>query len=583
MIAVWGLDEQGNFLRGKEGFGLPFVKAQSSVSVEQVIVEELAEVHVLLAEECTHLQQHTMVADSLPIYITDHDRNKRILFAFQRDLLPGISGQILESKDKRDAQHSLSAVWWVWKYLAWGYMIAQNIGMLFYVLLFALSQTQERQNAWVQSFTIWLGMEIMVISTAMVILMHILLPAMLMKDVQSVREKLTQSLEQYHHKLFEQRNDSPDTKDKKKKKKTKNAFEEFNAAKYLFVSYRLANEFPKLTISKVILQYSSPWPRQSYQRVHDVTKTYSKRFAALYRSAMVVAIFFITNLMSVPINIQDMAISLCTTVFVGYMVVLQVQLYRMSPFLVIVPYVLLVGLIYLIIRTMSKKSRKANRDLLQLRDSPLTPDRENKSGDDEYSSNESHSDSDSDTDAGTREVIKDNERLHKPVIEVAAVVPKAKQHINRRQSVQHGIDLLKQANMELQSTDNENVIQTKKEYKRNKKLSIIEKRKKSKSQEPQPTSVVKSSHFDSDESSDIESSSDDSRRRRSTKDNHSVRRELHSDSSNDESLNKNVELNLRPSDMMKDVEIDSDDDGSNDSNFSVSSDSFSSMSSEESI
>lgn len=452
-----------------------------------MIIEELKDVHATLTEECQHLQQQAIQTDSIPIYITDHDRNKRLLFLFQRDLLPGISGQILETKDKRDDQTLVSAVWWGWKYAAWFYLIAQNLGMIFYVLLFALSQTEQRQDAWVRSFIIWLIMEVIVISTAMVLLMHIMLPAMLMKDVQCVREKLTQSIEQYHEKLVVQQspnaasNDS-NSKQKKSKKPKANEFYEFNAAKYLFVSYRLAQEFPSLTIAKVILQYSSSWPKQSYQHIHDVSKDYSKRFTALYRSASVVAIFFLSNLLSVPFNIQDMAINLCTTVFLGYMVVLQVQLYHISPILVMLPYLFIACCIYGIIRMLTVKSKKSNRDLVQLRGSPIVHREES-------DENESESDDDNDNDSNiadkneespsfsearndviiSKDMIKEKkakyaicsvdceegeeeDRLNEPLNRPIQSSP-MKSHQTRRQSVQHGMNILRQANQELLNND----------------------------------------------------------------------------------------------------------------------------------
>jgi hypothetical protein len=46
---------------------------------------------------------------------------------------------------------------------------------------------------------------------------------------------------------------------------TGQANDSFNACKYLFVSYKIAEVFPDLVASKVILQYSSPCPRRSYR------------------------------------------------------------------------------------------------------------------------------------------------------------------------------------------------------------------------------------------------------------------------------------------------------------------------------
>ncbi len=56
---------------------------------------------------------------------------------------------------------------------------------------------------------------------------------------------------------------------------------EFNAAKYFFVSHRLASTFPELKASQMILQFSTPWPKQSYKRVSSTKKAYDKRFTQL--------------------------------------------------------------------------------------------------------------------------------------------------------------------------------------------------------------------------------------------------------------------------------------------------------------
>jgi hypothetical protein len=49
--------------------------------------------------------------------------NKRLLFLFQRDLLPGITGEILENKDKRDNYHNnVDEVSIYWKYARYALM-----------------------------------------------------------------------------------------------------------------------------------------------------------------------------------------------------------------------------------------------------------------------------------------------------------------------------------------------------------------------------------------------------------------------------------------------------------------------------
>ena len=55
--------------------------------------------------------------------------------------------------------------------------------------------------------------------------------------------------------------------------------ETFNAAKFLFLSFRVAQQCGDLQAAKVITQFSTVWPKQSYQQVKDVSTQYSKKFS----------------------------------------------------------------------------------------------------------------------------------------------------------------------------------------------------------------------------------------------------------------------------------------------------------------
>ncbi len=416
---------------------------QSVNSVAEAVVDELQEVHVLLAEECKRLH--------VPV-LSDNHRNKRLLFMFQRDLLPGISGQILESKDKRDVQSTPTAISAQWKYAGWGYLIAQNVGMLFYVMLFALFQTQQRQNAWVRSFAIWMGMEILVISTAMVLLMHIMLPAMLMKDVQSVRDKLTQSIEQYHQRLNARQakyatNGQEGKVDGDDSEESDDESSEFNAAEYLFVSYRLAKEFSKLTISKIILQYKSPWPRRSYQYANDMKKEYDGRFDSLYRSMGLLLIFVLTNLLNVPVNMQDMIIRSLTTVVIGYLLFVQTQLYAISPALVIIPYLILFIVVSVVVvlfmRWFGCSVNTKSLSAVKLATQPPTQRKDET----KHHTNNSN--------IVTLSGQNIQEPLKSMLVNSVQTDTAVNQHMSRRQSLQMGIKLLNTAKQELNVKLNE--------------------------------------------------------------------------------------------------------------------------------
>jgi hypothetical protein len=119
----------------------------------------------------------------------------------------------------------------------------------------------------------------------------------------------------------------------------------------LFVSSRLAKQFPDLREAKMIAQFSTPWPRQSYLRVQDVSKKYNKKFSALTRSASILLIFFVGNFLSVPPGIQDLMVQLGSTTAVGYVVLIHVQLYEIFPALVILPALVIALIAHFVIQS----------------------------------------------------------------------------------------------------------------------------------------------------------------------------------------------------------------------------------------
>ena len=127
---------------------------------------------------------------------SNREIGRRLLFLFQCDLLPGISGKILELKGSRDHPKILQKSTMI-KLIGWTTLLVLNVLMLFYILLFAFSQTGPRQSAWFKSFAIWLAMEIIIVSTSIVLLSHIFIPMLIMKDLAQIKIKLIENIREY--------------------------------------------------------------------------------------------------------------------------------------------------------------------------------------------------------------------------------------------------------------------------------------------------------------------------------------------------------------------------------------------------
>lgn len=144
-IALWGIDKNGNFIgednltgQGRSPYVLSLcLSKRRGPSVTALVKSELREVARQVRVEVSDLGFTDLSA---------REKTKRLLFLFQCDLLPGLSGQILSNKGSRDDLTSTRGPIAPWQKAA-GYLTVLLIdaAMLFYVYLFALQQSKVRQ------------------------------------------------------------------------------------------------------------------------------------------------------------------------------------------------------------------------------------------------------------------------------------------------------------------------------------------------------------------------------------------------------------------------------------------------------
>lgn len=274
---------------------------------------------------------------------SDVEIGKRLLFLFQCDLLPGIQGKILESKDKRQV-HRSKQVRRTLKLFGWGFLLLLNGGMLFYILLFAIAQTSHRQSAWFQSFMIWLVMEIVLVSTNAVFVTHVLIPTFTMTEVNKVKEKLVTTIRQFQTELnMKMKHDQFDLTPLDNDTESGIATA-FNTAKYMFVSYRVAKLYPHLRESQLILRFHSPYPKQSYLHQYDSSKSYNASTTALKKMVAIIAVQIITQLLIVPPGIQDAITDIAGAAAAGYVFLVHIQLWQIAPALAFIP-ALIIGVV----------------------------------------------------------------------------------------------------------------------------------------------------------------------------------------------------------------------------------------------
>ena len=135
---IWGL-KNGALLTSKINHESYLNKIRSlfiskKEEVGDIIISELNQINKSLLVEREFINNPD---------ITDREKVKRLLFLFQLDLIPGVNGQILEAKGMRDNKHERCVPAYA-KYLGWSFVILINLGMIYYILLFALNQTEYR-------------------------------------------------------------------------------------------------------------------------------------------------------------------------------------------------------------------------------------------------------------------------------------------------------------------------------------------------------------------------------------------------------------------------------------------------------
>jgi hypothetical protein len=159
------------------------------------------------------------------------------------------------------------------KISGWISWFVLNSTLFFYILaVFGLRESIEIQYAWIKSFLIWLILDILFINVFYVIIIHILIPGLLFKKIYKMKKILIEFTDKYIIEKFQKEinllngtdeniqiiknNSKPHRQDsnyitmkERSKFTTKNQFEKINTSNYLFLSQRIAKEFPLLPVS----------------------------------------------------------------------------------------------------------------------------------------------------------------------------------------------------------------------------------------------------------------------------------------------------------------------------------------------
>jgi hypothetical protein len=172
---------------------------------------------------------------------SDTEIQQRLLFLFQNDMLPSTKANILRIKVEKD-YYKRKVIKLKYKIIGWIYVLSIGAFMLFYIFLFSVQKSGVNQKAWMFTFLINVMMDFFIISTTMVIIMEVLIPSAISRDLNQLKKQIATEM---------------DLSDERKSQQQKEGLKiDFNAAHYFFVSVRLAKLYKHFNISKFILKYN---------------------------------------------------------------------------------------------------------------------------------------------------------------------------------------------------------------------------------------------------------------------------------------------------------------------------------------
>jgi hypothetical protein len=247
------------------------------------------------------------------------------------------------------------------KLFCYGLMFCFGAWMVAFLYWFALRQDHDRRRAWLLSSLVWLAADAVLFSTVVVIFQHIALPSLGAKDIHNIIHNLFGS---HATGLNTAENDSSSksfsvsvTGNSASATRTRcnssNAPPPFNAAAFVYLSHRLAMQYPRATASAIVLKHATVWPRGSHHHRGQSSDARSWVSSVFYPPLCLI--------LSLPLLLQDAMFQLLSTVVSGAMIYVHIYLFNMFPALVVLPlYAVLCVWLVCLLRARCRRREKLN-------------------------------------------------------------------------------------------------------------------------------------------------------------------------------------------------------------------------------
>jgi hypothetical protein len=305
--------------------------------------------------------------------MTVRNKKKRLLQLFQMDLLVGMRGVIVaklwsggEPTHVRDRLMRPVSPWL--KVSCYGFVAVSNAFFIVYVMIFCLGQDFAGQATFMKLFALWLAIEVVVISTLSTLFTRVLFPLCIAYwDAIKLKRDLRGIILDH----FGFSNYSTKVSDHTPPDKTSVFIRDLstttlNVCPYIFVSHRVAAQYPELLESAVIEGFRSCYPKKAFTGPVGV----SLRQRALYAVFSIlhsgtVCIFYVAGLMlNTALGYQ--AASVVSWCLVGFIASLDSDVIHVTTARGVVFVFLLWGLIVYVVKDMLGRVNNALREQNEL-------------------------------------------------------------------------------------------------------------------------------------------------------------------------------------------------------------------------
>ena len=302
---------------------------------------DILEVRLKAEEELDFMEKNLLSKDS---------RGNHMIMLFKRDLLQGLHSKLLSklfiSRLISHTSTQLAEVYCRYRIpisrgvQVFGYIIlfVINIFFVLYMFLFSLRQSQEGcREEWLRGFMIWICLEIVLLSTFIMITSTFVPMMVAMKDlieigrlfktsiVSALRRKCNATVDDDGDMRRSRCNSAGEVMRKSERSITIHPLEAceepFDTTPYFFVSRKLAKAFPELLESRVIKQFRSVIPNRPYSHWSGPMHSDRRylRLAACIESTTVVIVHVLLSVMSVIPALEYYVLSIMGWMLLGYL------------------------------------------------------------------------------------------------------------------------------------------------------------------------------------------------------------------------------------------------------------------------